>query len=81
MDRVTIGAGPLTIEALEAVARRGAKLAVHPDVIDRVQRSRALVERWVAEGRPVYGITTGFGRCAKWSSRRPTRARSRRTSS
>jgi histidine ammonia-lyase len=29
--------------------------------MDRVQRSRALVERWVAEGRPVYGITTGFG--------------------
>jgi histidine ammonia-lyase len=61
MEEVTLGAAPLTLEALEAVARRGAKLAIHPDVMARVQRSRALVERWVAEGRPVYGITTGFG--------------------
>jgi histidine ammonia-lyase len=61
MDAVTLGATPLSIEALEAVARRGAKLAIHPDAMARVQRSRELVERWVAEGRPVYGITTGFG--------------------
>jgi len=61
MDTVTLGAAPLTLEALEAVARRGAKLAVHPDAMARVQRSRTLVERWVAEARPVYGITTGFG--------------------
>ena len=61
MDTVTLGAAPLTIEALEAVARRGARIAIHPDAMDRVRRSRALVERWVAEGRAVYGITTGFG--------------------
>jgi histidine ammonia-lyase len=61
MDTVTLGAAPLTLEALEEVARRGAALALHPDVTARVQRSRALVERWVTEGRPVYGITTGFG--------------------
>jgi histidine ammonia-lyase len=61
MDTVTLGATPLSIEALEAVARRGARLAIHPDAMARVERSRALVERWVAEGRPVYGITTGFG--------------------
>jgi histidine ammonia-lyase len=61
MEEVTLGAAPLTVEALEAVARRGAKVALHPDAMGRVGRSRALVERWVAEGRPVYGITTGFG--------------------
>ncbi len=61
MEEVMLGAAPLTLEALESVARRGAKLAVHPDVMARVQRSRALVEQWVTEGRPVYGITTGFG--------------------
>ena len=61
MDTVTLGAAPLTLEALEAVARRGARLAVHPGAMARVQQSRALVERWVAEARPVYGITTGFG--------------------
>lgn len=61
MNEVTVGGGPLTLEALEAVARRGARLSVHPAAMDRVRRSRQLVERWVAEGRPVYGITTGFG--------------------
>ncbi len=61
MGTVTIGASPLTVEAVEAIARRGARLAVHPDAMARVQGSRALVDRWVAEGRPVYGVTTGFG--------------------
>jgi histidine ammonia-lyase len=61
MHAVTIGTSPLTIEALEAVARGGARVEIHPDAVARVHRSRELVERWVAESRPVYGITTGFG--------------------
>jgi histidine ammonia-lyase len=61
METVTVGAAPLTVEGVEAVARRGARLAIHPDAAERVRRSRELVERWVAEGRPVYGVTTGFG--------------------
>ena len=40
---------------------RGARLAVHAEAVARMERSRALVDRWVAEARPVYGVTTGFG--------------------
>ena len=32
----------------------------------RVNRSRALVDRWTAEEKPMYGVTTGFGAlCSK----------------
>ena len=32
----------------------------------RVKRSRALVDRWTAEEKPMYGVTTGFGAlCSK----------------
>lgn len=39
---------------------RGVRL--DPAVLPRIERSRAAVEQLVAEGRVVYGITTGFGR-------------------
>lgn len=32
--------------------------------MDRVRRSRALLERLLEKGTPVYGVTTGFGRLA-----------------
>ena len=44
-----------------SVARRGAKVSFSQDYCARVEKSRALVERWIEEGRIMYGITTGFG--------------------
>lgn len=44
-----------------AVARGGALVAFNEQYKARVLRSRALVERWIQEGRIMYGITTGFG--------------------
>ena len=38
------------------------KIAVVPDVLPRVQASRDKVERHVAAGDVVYGLTTGFGK-------------------
>jgi histidine ammonia-lyase len=38
------------------------KVQLDPDVIPKVERSRAAVEDFVARGVVAYGITTGFGR-------------------
>ena len=58
--KVTLGK-PITLEDFAAVARFGAEVAFAPEYETRVSRSRALVERWVDEGKVMYGVTTGFG--------------------
>ncbi len=56
--------GPgLTIDEVVAVARHGAHVELTPEAIDRMAATRAVVER-LAEGDPVYGISTGFGALA-----------------
>ena len=47
-----------------AVARRGARLALGEEALERVRASRRHVERIVRDDRPVYGLTTGFGALA-----------------
>jgi histidine ammonia-lyase len=61
MQTLVIGEGPLSIESLVAIAREGAAVKLHRAAAERAAASRGLVERWVAEAKPVYGVTTGFG--------------------
>jgi histidine ammonia-lyase len=58
---VTLGQEPITVEQFVAVARHGARVEFDATYVDRVRKSRALVERFLAENRLVYGVTTGFG--------------------
>ena len=58
---VTFGADVPSIEVFVAVARSGATLLFGLAFTDRVARSRRLVDRFMAENRRVYGVTTGFG--------------------
>ncbi|MCL2216529.1 MAG: histidine ammonia-lyase [Defluviitaleaceae bacterium] len=51
----------LTLEELIAVARRSSKVELHERTKAVVEKSRESVEKMLAEGRIVYGITTGFG--------------------
>jgi histidine ammonia-lyase len=51
----------LTIDDLVAVARQHVPVIFSKNYIDRVKASRKLVDKWVDEGRVMYGITTGFG--------------------
>ncbi|MCX6141514.1 MAG: histidine ammonia-lyase [Candidatus Kapabacteria bacterium] len=52
----------LTIEALARASYNWElKVALAPEARIRVAASRAAVERWIAESRVVYGMTTGFG--------------------
>jgi histidine ammonia-lyase len=61
---VTLSGAGLTVEAVEAVARRGAHVTLDPAARARMQRSRDVVEALVAEGAVVYGVTTGVGALA-----------------
>jgi len=61
MKQVILGKGDITIEELMAVARYDAEVVFSPAYCDRVNRSRAVIERFLAEERVIYGVTTGFG--------------------
>ena len=58
---VVLSGADLTIADVEAVARGGARAVLDGDARARMEEARAVVERLVAAGEVVYGITTGFG--------------------
>lgn len=51
----------LRLEDVVAVAREGRPVDLTPEAWGRVRRSREAVERLLARGAVVYGVTTGFG--------------------
>jgi len=65
MEQVVLDGNSLSIEQVCAVARRGAKVSISPKTRQRVQRSREVIERAVAEGAAIYGVTTGIGEFAR----------------
>ena len=60
-----LAGGPIEIALVEAVARRGMPVLLGQQARAAIARSRALIERIVAEGRIVYGVNTGFGSLAR----------------
>lgn len=62
--RVVVGQGALTRAEVVAVARAGATVEVAPDALERLARQRAAIDALVEGGRPVYGVSTGFGALA-----------------
>jgi histidine ammonia-lyase len=61
MDTVVVDGCSLDVGAVVAVARAGARVEVAPSALARMAETRALVERVVLRGDPVYGLTTGVG--------------------
>jgi histidine ammonia-lyase len=51
----------LTPTDVAEVARRSRAVEVAPAARERMERARTALERALAEGRPVYGLTTGLG--------------------
>ena len=60
-EPIVLTGANLTIADVEAVARHGALVELDGDARARVQEARDVIERLVAEGQVVYGVTTGFG--------------------
>jgi histidine ammonia-lyase len=51
----------LTITDVVAVARERAPVGLTPAVEQAVADGEALLGRMIADGAPIYGVTTGFG--------------------
>ena len=64
VDRVFVGARPLTIADVVAVARHDAPVELDPAALDAVEASRAIIEALADDTEPHYGISTGFGALA-----------------
>ena len=65
-SRVILHGPGVTIDDVVAVARHGAPVEISGEAMERMGTARAIVER-LAEGDPVYGISTGFGALANVS--------------
>jgi histidine ammonia-lyase len=52
---------PPTTNDIADIARHDARIAISPDVTDKIVAARAVVERYLAADQPVYGLTTGLG--------------------
>jgi len=67
MNSLTISGTELKVDDVVAVAKASAAdggrlVALDLAALPKIKAARAVVDRFVAEGRVVYGITTGFGR-------------------
>jgi histidine ammonia-lyase len=60
---IVVGQSPIGIDKLIQVAVHGAevRLSEEPTWLRRMSACEALVAKAVAEGTPIYGVTTGFG--------------------
>jgi histidine ammonia-lyase len=56
---VTLTGHTLTLDDVIRVARQKAQVTLHPDAIETMRRSRAVVDRALDRGEIVYGLTTG----------------------
>ena len=61
---VVLTGNDLTFDQLHAVALHHDSVSLHPSAIERMNASRAVVEKLVASGATAYGINTGFGKLA-----------------
>jgi histidine ammonia-lyase len=61
---VALSGNDLTFPQLYDVALRGEQVQLSASAIERMNASRAVVERLVASGKTAYGINTGFGKLA-----------------
>ena len=60
-DPIVLTGADLSIDDVEAVARRDAPVTLDHDARGRMQEARDVIEALVDLGAVVYGVTTGFG--------------------
>ena len=54
----------LTIADVVAVARHGTQVRLSAESVSAIAASRSIIDEMAASGRPVYGVSTGFGALA-----------------
>src|SRR2546422_4275769 len=61
---IELNGNDLTFDQLYSVALQEEKVSLSPVAAERMNASRAVVDRLVASGKTAYGINTGFGKLA-----------------
>jgi histidine ammonia-lyase len=64
MTTVAVTPTGVSAEDVRAVARAGVRVVLAPAATEAMAASRAIVEAIERDGRPVYGVSTGFGALA-----------------
>jgi histidine ammonia-lyase len=59
---VSIDGNRLSLEEVERVSLFNEPVQIASEAMEKVQKSRAYVERLVRQGATIYGVTTGFGK-------------------
>lgn len=62
MKKIYVDGNSLTLEEFIAVTRDMVELEIKEDAVEKINRSRKLVDKYVEEERVIYGLTTGFGK-------------------
>jgi histidine ammonia-lyase len=63
---VTLTGADLSIEDVVRIARRGARVEVSREALERVRRARDVVDRVLERGDLVYGMNTGVGSLSRY---------------
>ena len=61
MKQIVLGVDGMRLEDLAAIAAQGARVRLAKESEERIIKCRGLVDKWLREGRVIYGVTTGFG--------------------
>ena len=69
---VTLTDCMVTLDEFIAVVKFGAKLEFSQQMIDAVNANHALLDKFLEEGRIIYGVTTGFGENVRYTIFRRT---------
>ncbi|MBI4839477.1 MAG: histidine ammonia-lyase [candidate division NC10 bacterium] len=61
MPPVLLDGERLTLDDVGRVARQGEAVSLDPAARPKVEAARRVIESALADGRPIYGVSTGFG--------------------
>ena len=61
MKTVLLGNDGMSLADLVAIAREGARVRITAGAEKRLEKSSALISKWVKNEEKIYGVTTGFG--------------------
>ena len=56
-----IDGSSLTIDKIDFFCSNNAKVVIKESAVKKVNKARALIEKWIEKDEVIYGVTTGFG--------------------
>ena len=65
--KLTIDGKSLSLEKIEYFLNESPKILLSAESKKKVLKARKLIDKWVDEGKIIYGVTTGFGEFANVS--------------